>query len=177
MSAISFLRRQPGFPAALDWSGFRTAIVESDAEIEWVALDDAIAVELAQTYPVGVAFGPRAELRWRKRRGGLHLVLISDDGAGLPGAAKPHALRPVPEKEGESHQCYLWGEWDGTAQCHVERRIPRPLRYPGQMGSRVALRLKRYELELTVPAAGPGGVETQRAAARISRYAGIQTAE
>jgi hypothetical protein len=83
----------------------------------------------------------------------------------------------VPEEEGESLQCYLWGEWDGTAQCRVERRIPRPLRYPGRMGSRVAVRLKRYELELEVPAAGPGGVETEQKAARISRYASIETAE
>ena len=177
MSVISFLRGQPGFPEALDWSGFRTAIVESDAKIECVALGNADDVELARTYPVGVAFGPRAELRWRKRRGGLHLVLISDDGAGLPGAGEPRSLRPVPEEEGEPLQCYLWGEWDGTAQCHVERRIPRPLPYPGQTGARVALRLKRYELELRVPAAGPGGVETEQTAIRIGRYARVQTAE
>ncbi len=177
MSVISFLRGQPGFPDALDWSGFPTAIVESDAEIECLALGDANDAELAQGYPVGVAFGPRAELRWRQRRDGLHLVLISDDGAGLPEAGKPHALRPVPEEEGESLQCYLWGEWDGTAQCHVERRIPRPLRYPGQTGARVALRLKRYELELEVSAAGSSGVETEQTVARISRYAGIHTAE
>jgi hypothetical protein len=105
------------------------------------------------------------------------MVLISDDGAGLPEAGKPRTLRPVPEEEGESLQCYLWGEWDGTAQCHVERRIPRPLSYPGQTGSRVALRLKRYELELEAPAAGPGGVETEQTVARISRYAGMETAE
>src|ERR1035438_5688078 len=142
MSAISFLRRQSGFPDALDWSGFRAAIVESDAEIQCVALGGANDVELAQSYPVGVAFGPRAELRWRKRRDGLHLVLISDDGAGLPQAGKPRALQPAPEEEGESLQCYLWGEWDETAQCHVERRIPRPLRYPGQTGTRTVLRLK-----------------------------------
>ena len=177
MSIISFLRRQSGFPDALDWSGFRTAIVESDAGIECVALGDANDVELVQPYPVGVAFGPRAELRWRKRREGLHLVLISDDGVGLPGAGKPQALRAVPAGEGESLLCYLWGEWDETAQCHVERRIPRPLRDPAQTGPRVALRLKHYELELTVPAAGPGGVETEQTATRISRYAGIQTAE
>jgi hypothetical protein len=177
MSAISFLRRQSGFPDALDWSGFRTAIVESDAEIECIALGNTNDVESAQTYPVGVAFGPRAELRWRKRRDGLHVVLISDDGVGLPGAEKPCALRPVPEEQGKSLQCYLWGEWDGTAQCHVERRIPRPLRYPGQTGTRVVLRLKRYKLELAVPAAGPGGVETQQTVTRISRYTGIETAE
>jgi len=177
MSAISFLRGQSGFPDALDWSGFRAAIVESEAEIECIALNDPDDVELARTYPVGVAFGPRAELRWRKRRDRLHMVLISDDGAGLPGAGKPRPLSLVPEEEGKSLQCYLWGEWDGTAQCHVERRIPRLLRYPGQTGTRVVLRLKRYELELEVPAAGPGGVETEQTATRISRYAGIQKAE
>jgi hypothetical protein len=95
----------------------------------------------------------------------------------LPQAGKPRALQPAPEEEGESLQCYLWGEWDETAQCHVERRIPRPLRYPGQRGARVALRLKRYELELEMPAVGPDGVETERKATQISRYAGIETAE
>jgi hypothetical protein len=177
MSVISFLRGQSGFPEELDWSGFRTAIVESDAEIECVALGDANDVELARTYAVGVAFGPRAELRWRKRREGLHLVLISDDGAGLPEAREPRALQPVPEEEGESVHCYLWGEWDGTAQCHLERRIPRLLSYPEQTGTRAAFRVKRYELELFVPAAGPGGVETEQTVTRISRYASIQTAE
>ena len=177
MSVISFLRGQSGFPEALDWSGFRTAIVESEAEIECLALANADDAELARTYPVGVAFGPRAELRWRERREGLHLVLISDDGAGLPEAMKPRALRPMPEEEGEPFRCYLWGEWDGTARCHLERRIPRLLSYPGQTGPRVALRVKRYELELEVPAAGPGGVETEQRAARISRYAGIEAAE
>jgi hypothetical protein len=151
--------------------------VESEAEIECIALGNADDVALAQAYPVGVAFGPRAELRWRKRRDRLHMVLISDDGVGLPGAGKPRPLSLVPEEEGESPQCYLWGEWDGTAECHVERRIPRLLHYPGQTGTRMALRLKRYELELEVPGAGPGGVETEQTVARISRYAGIQTAE
>lgn len=177
MSAISFLRGQAGFSDALDWSGFRTAIVESDARIECIALADANDLELVRAYPVGVAFGPRAELRWRRRRDGLHLVLISDDGAGLPEAGKPRTLQPAPEEEGESLQCYLWGEWDETAQCHVERRIPRPLRYPGQAGTRMALRLKRYEFELEVPAVGPNGVETERKTTRISRYAGIEAAE
>jgi hypothetical protein len=177
MSAISFLRGQAGFPDALDWSGFQTAIVESDAEIECIALGDANDLELVQAYPVGVAFGPRAELRWRKRRDGLHLVLISDDGAGLPEAGEPRSLQPAPEEEGESLQCYLWGEWDETAQCHVERRIPRPLRYPGQTGTRTVLRLKLYEFELEVPAAGLDGVRTERKTTRIGRYAGIQTAE
>jgi hypothetical protein len=41
----------------------------------------------------------------------------------------------------------------------------------------MALRLKRYEFELEVPAVGPNGVENERKATRISRYAGIEAAE
>lgn len=175
MSTISFLLRQSCFPAALDWNRFQSAIVESAAEIEYMTLRGSEDSSLAQAYPVGVAFGPASELRWRRKSGGLHLVLISDDGQVLPGA-EPVDLRPVPRVQEQPLQCFLWGEWDFTSDCWVDRRIPRALRYPGQEGVRMALELKQYTLKVDAPAVGLNGIEIESTPTLISRYVGIVSA-
>ena len=168
MSTISFLRGQPGFPERLEWGLFEAAIVESEAEIECLDLVEPGGAECARKFPAGVAWGAGAELRWRRRRDGLHLVLIDDSGGALPDATMVRELRFVNAGD-EPDEVYLWGEWDGTVDSIVERRIPRTLHYPGVTAGRAVLAVKRYEMDLEEPVHGPWDEAERRRSIGIAR--------
>jgi hypothetical protein len=97
----------------------------------------------------GVLFGDKAELRFRRRRGGsYHLVLITDNAtlpAGFVSAGTAVALRAEEGDTGAkvTETVYLWGEWDAKEKAWIEGRIPRRLNYPvtppGKKGRAVLL--------------------------------------
>jgi len=125
----------------------------------------------------GVVFGKTAEMRWRKRRGGLfHLVLVTTEelpaGFKLVGTAKHIETKSV----------YLWGERvftpdDKPTATWVEGRIPQiindPRGYPlntrpNQRPCRVALEVEI--LELLRPASTSPGHFDPTPPRRLERY-------
>ena len=128
------------FPA-VNWSGLEWAILESAPLTRLVRVTDPLSFN-PRKFPVGMAFGERRELRWRKRRGGLyHLVSIDEDGTPLD----EETARPLAELHRETIR--LWGEARGDA-WH-EARIPRRVdEYPKEFrGSAVGVEMVHYEMK------------------------------
>jgi hypothetical protein len=132
-------------PAGLDWGGLEYAVVESPAEVHFLELGEKAPVG---EWPCGLAFGPRAELRWLRRAAGYHLVYISDEGKCL---AQATASRDLVRRG--RRQILLWGESQGDGTFY-EGRIPHVLEeYPRQLakladsGKRLAVRTQWYSLE------------------------------
>jgi hypothetical protein len=124
----------------VNWSGLEWAILESAPLTRLVRVTDPPSFD-PRTFPVGMAFGDRRELRWRKRRGGLyHLVSIDED----EGTLDEETARVLTELHRETIR--LWGEARGDA-WH-EARIPRRIdEYDGFQGSAVGVELVHYEME------------------------------
>lgn len=145
-SQISYLERSEDLMNAAHWDGIQYALVESPAAIEWLSQNQFAA---AGEYDKGVAFGPDAELRWQKRNGAFHLVYISDSGQTLPDV-QGTALEVVAED-----QIYLWGLKAAGEDHFLEGRIPRTLQYPNgaraKDGKRMAVRIRKYRIEISVP--------------------------
>ncbi|MDD3581428.1 MAG: hypothetical protein PHW74_10445 [Desulfobacca sp.] len=112
----------------------------------------------------GIIFGASAELRWRKRRGGLlHLVLIT--AGELP--AGFNLIGEAQRIQNDCQQLYLWGEriFDKDKKptaTWVEGRIPQiisdPRGYPlntepHKPPCRVALQVEILELPRPAPTA------------------------
>jgi len=149
MSKISSLEGLAIMPAVVRWDEFECAIVESPDRIEFVELS-AETHATAAMHPRGLAFGPRAELRWQRRAKGLHVVYISDDNETLGEGSDPVDLTEAAGRE--PAEILLWGEKERGGTEFQDGRIPRLLDYGrwgalAPEGGRLAVRIKHYDLE------------------------------
>jgi hypothetical protein len=105
----------------------------------------------------GRLFGKEAELKWHRRDGFFHLVVITDSDSlpqGFTGF-KCSNLHTVKDDSGteKPREIFLWGEKDRKTGSWFEPRIPRLLHYPGVDFSikkkRVKVVLREYTFEET----------------------------
>ncbi|HWZ42327.1 MAG TPA: hypothetical protein VNW97_02580 [Candidatus Saccharimonadales bacterium] len=139
---LSALPRESAWPAEVRWEEFDCAMVESPAEVRFLGREQ---IREAIGFPRGVAFGPKAELRWMRRAGGqLHFVYLNDEGRPLREDA-PHKSTVTPvEEEIFPQQFFLWNASDG--------RIPKTPSYPyAGTAERLAVRVRHYKLEWPAP--------------------------
>lgn len=131
------------FPTDLDW---RYMLLQAPVDIRFTWYD---AASHWAAWEQGVVFGEKAELRWRKRRGGLfHLVLTTS--AELPAKF---------EKAGEAsvadiQSLYLWGE-----RCFTPDRKPSATWLEGRI-PQIISGVRGYPVE-TRPDSPPGRVRLQ----------------
>ena len=111
----------------------------------------------------GFVFGKEAQIRWRRRNGGFHLVLISDTTIA-EGWDEARTIQPEPVT-GPLPGLLLWGEkltgpeYAGQL-AWFDARIPHILEYPianpDPAKKRVAIGLKRYSLQESTQALQQG---------------------
>jgi len=78
--------------------------------------------------PEGCAFGPRAEVRWRRREDdtdGYTVLVLSEAACDLGQGWQPEVF-----DVSDSLTVYLLGVWQPKERAWVEVRIPHPLDYP-----------------------------------------------
>ena len=180
---ISWQRSLLEVPNGSFWGDLKCAVVESAADVSIMdVLTQGIAAlqTCGMVCLAGVAFGPKAELKWVRRREGVHAVFISDRGDALPGDAKTREITPVKEES-----VFLWGRFSGNTL--FEDRIPREfavgpgtesddlLRYPAlprvpKDQHRLALILRWYEVPICRPTMTQSGVVWGEATAQVSRW-------
>ena len=169
-------------PDNIDWALFDVGVFESAPETTITRRPSAETVT-ARSYDAGILFGPMVELKWRRHRDGrLHFVVIDDRESGIWPDGKDTPLRSVEAAdEGLPDRVFLWGERrKGTERAGWhESRIPKPITYPvNPGGSRMAVELRHYTLDLRVPV--PVGISQQRHEIRtvvISRCRALVAAE
>ena len=109
----------------------------------------------------GWLFGDGVELKWLKRNGKFHLVVITDEDV-LPQGFHEFScenLRPIYYEYDEGNpierSVFLWGEKDRTINSWFEARIPKKLVYPSvnfkAPETRVKMVVREYEFEETLP--------------------------
>jgi hypothetical protein len=159
MALMSCCLAPASYFEAIHWSPFTWAMAE------WVdrfSLAPPRPNDLCTSLE-GVAFGPRAELRWsRQPQGTFRMVLIDDSDRPLPA---PIATQPVTPAVGESDRFLLWSPAD--------QRIPRELPYASLAcapGAWPAIKLAHYEVERTAPEWTAEGVKPIRRTIVISRF-------
>lgn len=134
---LSSLPGQKTWPEGIKWEQFRYAMVESPAEVRFLGTSE---IRSAMNFHWGVAFGPRAELRWMRRTGRLyHFVYLSDDNLPLL-ENMPHQRKVAAVEERKPDRLFLWDGSDG--------RIPHTPVYPhpaSQSGKRLAVRIRHYK--------------------------------
>lgn len=159
------LQQWPDLASFIDQKRFRYAILEKVDAIKFLQLnDDTIATHDFQEYNEGLLFGLKTELRWRKRRSGLHLVIISDETSDI----LPSGFTVYDEdlQLGDRRAVYLWGEKQFDTNSNepkpqrvlkkwFEMRIPRILEYPMENvkneKDRIVAVIRDYKVEDTLP--------------------------
>lgn len=188
-SVISAVRGVQKLPEGPFWESLGCALVEWAGDVRIIDLADGqegLSAEFSGSV-AGVAFGPYAELKWMKRAGGFHFVLISDLGDVLDGAVRLQGVQPQAKME----TVFLWGRRAGDRL--YEDRIPREfaiggavdpeerrLRYPKgtplpKEKARLALAIKSYDLTVSQPQATEKGVAWANGQAVISRWVEFTT--
>ncbi len=108
---------------------FNYAILENIDEIVFEKFSDKFTFD---AWDKGRLFGEKSELKWIKRKGTYHMVLITD--GAVPGNFVTYRVESI--EEGPLRQIYLWGEknTDTKTEKDVEGwydpKIPKILKYP-----------------------------------------------
>lgn len=87
---------------------------------------------LGDFWPLGRAFGPQLEVRWREVEPGKYDLLVlseKDEGLGDSWEQETHEVRTT-DAENRPLKAYLWGTYKGNQGVWIETRIPRELKYP-----------------------------------------------
>ena len=123
---------------------FTYVILEKVDEIVFKKFDDNLNLD---EWDKGKLFGDESELKWLKRKGKFHAVVITDgalpDGFNFYKELQPFNSEPF-------RHIYLWGEKDKTVKGWYEPRIPKILEYPvadfKSVPSRIKIKIKEYTL-------------------------------
>ena len=126
---ISSLQGLGELPSGEFWLELSVAMVESDDKVAILDMRQKKGPEDLGAWTAGVAFGENAELRWRRRSQGLHVVLIAANN--LPGATNERVLNP---SDGET-SFLLWGKRAEKDRLLWEDRIPREFAVAGEDGA------------------------------------------
>jgi hypothetical protein len=128
-------------------AGFETAFVHGPADAQVLDMTDGFFREMAANdFPQGVAFGPRRELRWLKRRNGtIHVVIVTEEDNeapdGFPRLRLTHLSSERPAR------LLLLGRRT-TGLRFEDGRIPGYIEYPRQSeASELAVEIRHYEAE------------------------------
>lgn len=144
MARISSVTRVDGPDAYLHWAEYEIAIMEWPDRVRMLDARGG-AREAARGSLQGMAFGAREEIRWMKRDGGYHVVMIRDDDGVIWGAKHERRL-----ETGKNGEIVMWGERKPNG-VYQEGRIPGDLEYPqwlwAQGGQRAAVRIREYTLD------------------------------
>lgn len=150
---------------------FSYAILEKIAEIKFEKWDDKKITDLNATIE-GILFGAKAELKWKKKGDGFHIVIISDeDQSTLP--SQDFEVKNI-EMKGD-RKIYLWGEKQfenkQPQSWWFELRIPKILKYPfsniNNNKDRVVVVIKEYKLEQSL-------LNNKTVESKLYRWAEIQ---
>lgn len=141
---------------------FKYAILEKIDEIVFDNFKN-IDVNNLTCWEKGRLFGGKTELKWQKRHGKFHLVIITEE-CGLPSLVDIHRedLEPFLGKDGRPiyRSIYLWGikEFQKDVETYknipqnqwYEPRIPQLLQYPVNnyrtQRKRVKIKVQEYKL-------------------------------
>lgn len=137
-------------------SRFSYAILE---KVDAIVFDKFENVDVNQlsSWDKGRCFGETTELKWQKRNGKFHFVVITDEPA-LPKDFQQFCgnLRKVEQKDKQGNpkarEVFLWGEKDRSKEVMgwFEARIPKIFKYPLDFPvrkKRVKLIVQEYEFD------------------------------
>ncbi len=102
---------------------FNYAILENIDEIIFEKFSDKFTFD---AWDKGRLFGEKSELKWIKRKGTYHMVLITD--GAVPGNFLTYRVESI--EEGPLRQIFLWGEKDTGVEGWYDPKIPKILKYP-----------------------------------------------
>jgi len=149
------------------------------AYIIWERIDEIkfdrwknVDKEILQNTVEGIIFGENAELRWKKRENGFHIMIISDeDQSTLPNKfSNMKEINDIKERK-----IYLWGgkqfENKKPQYWWFELQIPRILKYPISNPNNKKDRVVAFIKEYYVSSSLPNGKEYQ---SRLYRWVDIQ---
>ncbi|MDR4497180.1 MAG: hypothetical protein MRK02_04535 [Candidatus Scalindua sp.] len=170
-SSIAYIRPLTSIDSLKEYirdDKFDYAILEKIDEIVFEKFSDKFTLD---EWNKGRLFGEKAELKWVKRNGTYHVVLITDGEVPCGYDFIPFGkLQPL--KENPFREIFLWGKKDMSVEGWYDPRIPKILKYPVDdfktAPHRLKILVKSYELFRN------GVLTKEPFSSEIYRYVGLR---
>jgi len=160
-------------------SNFDYAIVENIDDIQFKHFG---AISNYDKWHKGRLFGKKTELKWQKRNGKFHIVVITEKDLPVGFTLFSENSEPFKDDKGNNiyRQIYLWGEQEKDASGKFtgkwfEERIPQFLEYPLKTDkSRVRVKLQEYKLFEEREIMKNGKIEKEEFISIVHRFVGLE---